>query len=147
MFFMNLSSFFGDRITTSRRIGFNMAHPAQIFNRSTLALEQAGRFVYIGRAERASSQQCGRGPVFMMRKIIRGLIVIVGSLLLLCAFLSGTGALVAFAERLKHGAGLMFADVEFLILIAVALGVSGGLLLWLGLRIARQPANQSPESG
>lgn len=70
----------------------------------------------------------------VVRTVARSLLVFAGGFLALCAFLSGAAALSALAERLQHGSGLMFADVEFFALAAAVLGAAGGLLLRLGLR-------------
>lgn len=64
----------------------------------------------------------------------RGLLVFIGAILLLCASLSGIAALSSLAERMRHGSGLMFADVEFFALASAVLGLIGGIALWLGLR-------------
>jgi len=79
------------------------------------------------------------------RTFTRGLLVFMGALFLLCAFLSGIAALNSLAERIRHGSGLMFADVEFFALVSAVLGAIGGIAVWLGLRM--KSGNQNPESG
>ncbi|GEM_PF-2482839 len=79
----------------------------------------------------------------VLRNAARSLLVFAGGLLALCAFLSGAAALSALAERLHHGPGLMFADVEFFALAAAVLGAAGGLLLWLGLRSGQGNRNSN----
>jgi hypothetical protein len=62
----------------------------------------------------------------MKRTISIGL-WIVGGLLLLIAFVSGGASVLSLVERVQHGAGLLFADVEFfgfIALIAAILGVA-----------------------
>jgi hypothetical protein len=52
---------------------------------------------------------------------------IVGGLLLLIALVFGGASILSLLERVQHGAGLLFADVEFfgfIALIAAILGVA-----------------------
>ena len=58
-----------------------------------------------------------------------------GSLLIAFAVLSAGMAVSSAIQRAQSGAGLMFADVEFFALIAIVLGLLGGLALIL----AREP--------
>lgn len=81
----------------------------------------------------------------VLRTAARSLLVFAGGFFALCAFLSGAAALSALAERLQHGSGLMFADVEFFALAAAVLGAAGGMLLWLGLRPGHN--NQDSDTG
>ena len=80
-----------------------------------------------------------------MKTFARGLLVFLGGLLLLCAFLSGIAALSSLAERMRHGPGLMFADVEFFAVVSAVLGAIGGIAAWLGLRM--KTGNGNRESG
>lgn len=75
-----------------------------------------------------------------MTKFLGWALATVGALLLLLALLAAVGAVIALAERIKFGHGLMFADVEFLSALALLLGVFGGASLWLGRRLARTAA-------
>ena len=79
--------------------------------------------------------------------VARSLLVFIGAILVLCAFLSGIAALSSLAERMRHGSGPMFADVEFFALAAAVLGSTGGIALWIGLRMktgTRNPAGGEP---
>ena len=67
--------------------------------------------------------------------VARGLLAFIGGTFVLCAFLSGIAALSSLAERMRHGSGPMFADVEFFAFASAVLGATGGLALWLGLRM------------
>jgi hypothetical protein len=52
---------------------------------------------------------------------------IVGGLLLLIALVSGGASMISLIERMQHGPGLFFADVElfgFIALLAVILGAA-----------------------
>jgi hypothetical protein len=51
----------------------------------------------------------------------------IGGILLLIALLSAGLSMVAFMERLQHGRGILFADVEFLGLMAIICALPGGL--------------------
>jgi hypothetical protein len=77
--------------------------------------------------------------------VARGLLVFIGGILVLCAFLSGIATLSSLAERMRHGSGPMFADVEFFALASAVLGATGGIALWLGLRM--KTGNRNPEGG
>jgi len=62
-----------------------------------------------------------------MKKMISMGLWIVGGLLLLIALVFGGASILSFLERVQHGPGLLFADVEFLgfiALIAVILGAA-----------------------
>jgi hypothetical protein len=66
------------------------------------------------------------GGVIMKRTISIGL-WIVGGLLVLIALVAGGASILSLLERVQHGAGLLFADVEFfgfIALIAAILGVA-----------------------
>jgi hypothetical protein len=51
-------------------------------------------------------------------------------MLLLIALLSGGASILSLIERLKHGPGLMFADVEFFGLVAFVCAFAGGLAVF-----------------
>jgi hypothetical protein len=62
-----------------------------------------------------------------MKKMISMGLWIVGGLLLLVALVAGGASILSLLERLQHGPGLLFADVElfgFIALIAVILGAA-----------------------
>jgi hypothetical protein len=54
-----------------------------------------------------------------------------GGFLLLIALVSGGASMVSLFERLKHGPGLLFADVEFLGFIAVIAAILGAAMLFV----------------
>jgi hypothetical protein len=55
----------------------------------------------------------------IMKKIISIGLWIVGGLMVLIALVSGGASILSLLERVQHGPGLLFADVEFLGFIAV----------------------------
>jgi formate-dependent nitrite reductase membrane component NrfD len=62
-----------------------------------------------------------------MKKMISIGLWIVGGLLFLIALVSGGVSILSLLERMQHGPGLLFADVEifgFIALIAVILGAA-----------------------
>lgn len=62
-----------------------------------------------------------------MKKIISIGLWIVGGLMVLIALVSGGASILSLLERVQHGPGLLFADVEFfgfMALIAVILGAA-----------------------
>ena len=66
------------------------------------------------------------GSVIMKRMMSIGLWMVCG-LLLLIALVFGGASILSLLERVQHGAGLLFADVEFfgfIALIAAILGVA-----------------------
>jgi hypothetical protein len=63
----------------------------------------------------------------IMKKIISIGLWIVGGLMVLIALVSGGASILSLLERVQHGPGLLFADVEFfgfMALIAVILGAA-----------------------
>ncbi len=71
----------------------------------------------------------------MKRMISMGL-WIMGGLLLLIALVFGGASLLAFIERVQHGRGLFFADVEFLGLVAVIAVIFGAALFFVAKRLS-----------
>jgi hypothetical protein len=63
---------------------------------------------------------------------------LLGGLLCFFALIAAGFSANALVERLQHGRGLMFADVEFLALAAVVLLVPGLLLLFVASRLSRR---------
>lgn len=62
----------------------------------------------------------------------------VGVLFLLVAFLAALGSAQAFLERLQAGPGLMFADAEFLAIIAIACALLGVFALFVSGKFKRK---------
>jgi hypothetical protein len=44
-------------------------------------------------------------------------------------------AVSAWIERLRFGSGLMFADAEIFLVLGLAVGATGAVALWGGLRL------------
>ncbi len=59
-----------------------------------------------------------------------------GGIMLLLALLSGGAALLSILDRVKHGHGLLYADVEFFGLLALICCVLGAFSLIVARRIA-----------
>jgi len=71
-----------------------------------------------------------------MKKIISIGLWIVGGLLLLMAIVSGGASMVSSLERVQHGPGLLFADVEFLGFIAVIAAILGAAMLFVAKKLS-----------
>jgi len=61
----------------------------------------------------------------ILRKIISGILWAAGILFLLIALFAGFSAVSSLLERLQHGSGLMFADVELFAFIFVFSVIAG----------------------
>lgn len=72
----------------------------------------------------------------ILRKIISGILWITGSLFLLIALFAGGSAITSLLERLQHGSGVMFADVEFFVLIFIFTAVVGILCILVARKIS-----------
>lgn len=72
-----------------------------------------------------------------LKKIISAVFTILGSLCCLAAFIAAGFSITALFERAQHGRGIMFADVEFLALAALALLVPGIALLYAGRKLKK----------
>jgi hypothetical protein len=60
--------------------------------------------------------------------IFCGILKLVSATLIVTAILSGAVSLVALVSRFQHGRGILFADVEFFLFIAVLCGLPGAIL-------------------
>ena len=80
------------------------------------------------------------GSVIMKRMISIGL-WIVGGLLFLIALISGGASILSLLERVQHGRGLLFADVEFLGFIGLIAGILGAATLFAARKLS---ASQKP---
>ncbi len=72
-----------------------------------------------------------------MKRIFSSIIVFFGYFLIFIGILSGLQSLSSYLERLKHGPGLLFADVELFAITAIAALFLGILAIWLGKKIKR----------
>jgi hypothetical protein len=72
----------------------------------------------------------------MMKKIISIGLRIVGGLLLLIALVSSGASILSLLERVKHGPGLLFADVEFLGFIALIAIILGAAMLFAARKLS-----------
>ena len=71
-----------------------------------------------------------------MKKIISIGLWIVGGLLLLIALVSGGASILSLLERVQHGPGLLFADVEFLGFIAAIAAILGATMLFVAKKLS-----------
>ncbi len=71
-------------------------------------------------------------------KIIHTLLLIGGGISFILGLLSGGAALMSSLDRVKHGRGLLVADVEFFGLLALICCVLGAFSLIVAKRIARR---------
>lgn len=70
-----------------------------------------------------------------MKKIISIGLWIVGGLMVLIALISGGASILSLLERVQHGPGLLFADVEFLGFIAVIAAILGAAMLFVAKKL------------
>jgi hypothetical protein len=73
-----------------------------------------------------------------MKRLLAHTLVVMGVLTLLLAVLAAITAAMSLDERLGHGQGLMFADVEIFALLTLFLGIGGSSLLWFGVWVNRR---------
>ena len=71
----------------------------------------------------------------MKRMILIGL-WIAGGILLLVALLSGGAWILSLLERVQHGPGLLFADVEFFGFIALIALILGAATLFVAKKLS-----------
>lgn len=71
----------------------------------------------------------------MALKAIANLLVIIGCLLLLGAAVSAFGCGAALIDRLQHGRGILFMDVEVLGLLTLLCAVPGGAMLFIARKL------------
>lgn len=69
-----------------------------------------------------------------------------GVLLCLLAIIAGGFSATALVERIQHGPGMMFADVAFFALAALALLVPGLALLFLAKQLALRASRGKSET-
>jgi len=61
---------------------------------------------------------------------------IMGGLLLLIALVFGGASILSFLERVQHGPGLLFADVEFFGFIALIAVILGAATLFVAKKLS-----------
>jgi hypothetical protein len=71
-----------------------------------------------------------------MKKMISIGLWIVGGLLVLIALVSGGASMVSLLERVQHGPGLLFAEVEFFGLIALIAAILGAAILFAAKKLS-----------
>jgi hypothetical protein len=71
-----------------------------------------------------------------MKKIISIGLWIVGGFLVLIALVSGGASMVSLLERVRHGPGLLFADVEFFGFIALIAAILGATALFVAKKLS-----------
>ena len=86
------------------------------------------------------------GTVMSFARAISVVFYLLGALLCLLAIIAGGISATALAERIQHGRGVMFADVEFFALIALALLVPGIVLLLVARHLTRRVSREKSEN-
>ena len=71
-----------------------------------------------------------------MKRMISIGLWIAGGLLLLIALVAGGASILSLLERIQHGAGLLFADVEFFGFIALIAGILGVATLFAAKKLS-----------
>jgi hypothetical protein len=71
-----------------------------------------------------------------MKRMISIGLWIAGGLLLLIAVVAGGASILSLLERIQHGPGLMFADVEFFGLIALIAVILGAATLFAARKLS-----------
>lgn len=77
-----------------------------------------------------------------MKKSLSVILKTIGVLLLTMAGLLGWAAVKALIERLGHGAGLMFADVEFYFLLFLIFLIFGIFCFWIEKKLSGPKSEQ-----
>ena len=73
--------------------------------------------------------------MIMKKMILMGLWV-VGGLMLLIALIFGGASILSLFERIQHGPGLLFADVEFFGFVALTAVIVGAALLFAAKKLS-----------
>ena len=66
------------------------------------------------------------------------ILAVSGGILLVIALLSGGASLISLIERLQHGPGLLFADVEFFGFVAFICAFSGALAVFGARKLSKR---------
>jgi len=72
----------------------------------------------------------------IVKRIISIGLWIVGGLMLLVALVSGGASILSLLERVQHGPGLLFADVEFFGFIALMAAILGAAALFVAKKFS-----------
>jgi len=70
--------------------------------------------------------------------VLSSILILSGGILLVIALLSGGASFLSLTERLQHGPGLLFADVEFFGFIAFICAFSGGLAVFGAKKLSKR---------
>jgi hypothetical protein len=70
-----------------------------------------------------------------IKKFFSLILKVLGFLFISTALLGAWGAVNAYIERAQHGAGIMFADAEIFVLLALVFSVLGFVCLWIGKKL------------
>jgi hypothetical protein len=76
--------------------------------------------------------------------VLSSILTVSGTILLVIALLSGGAAILSLTERLQHGSGLLFADVEFFGFIAFICALSGGLTVFGAKNVSKDKQLDAP---
>ncbi len=71
----------------------------------------------------------------MIRRVLGALLLGLGGILAVGGVVLLGEAVSAWVERLRFGSGLMFADAEIFLVLGLAVGATGVVALWAGLRL------------
>jgi hypothetical protein len=71
----------------------------------------------------------------VLRRVLGALVLALGGILAVGGVLMLGEAVSAWIERLRFGSGLMFADAEIFLALGLAVGATGVVALWAGLRL------------
>lgn len=81
----------------------------------------------------------------MALKVITRLLIIIGCLLLAAAAVAAFVCGTALIERLQHGRGILFMDVEVLALLTLLCAVPGGVMLLIVRKLKRGRRDNSSQ--
>jgi hypothetical protein len=71
----------------------------------------------------------------VIRRVLGALLLGLGGILAVGGVVLLGEAVSAWVERLRFGSGLMFADAEIFLVLGLAVGATGVVALWAGLRL------------
>jgi hypothetical protein len=88
------------------------------------------------------------GPITAMSfaRVVSVISNLLGALLCLFAIIASGISATALVERIQHGRGIMFADVEFFGLAALVLLLAGLLLLFVARKLSKRASQPKSES-
>jgi hypothetical protein len=70
--------------------------------------------------------------------VLSTILALCGGILLVIALLSGGASILSLIERLQHGSGLLFADVELFGVVAIICALSGGLAVFGAKKLSKR---------